>query len=609
MKLKDIPVYLDLLSLPLPVLWSRISKRVLPSGGNEPQEEWPDVALSGRSLFHLELLPVSSLSLNKWRVLLDHYLQDELNFLGSGWTSIRNEDAPINKLYGKFPRQELGNSEPDWNRDQRTGFQYTISGDPGNELQSAFEAKGVDVKWCWEFSRMHHLPQMALGTHIFPELKEQCAKKISQHLESFNTQCPYGKGINWSSPMEVAIRLVNILAAYEIAGTDASLGARVEQMALEHWFFIKNNLEDKDGFGTNHYLANLMGLIVAGLYLDRDEVRQTQSWAVGEFEFELTKQFHEDGMNFEYSTYYHRLSSEITMLSLLAALRSGYRLQQRSMKILEKALEALGKMEKPDGCLPQFGDNDSGRILDLDPAGVLKSDFEPVPEQSTFCTSLLREPGVYRWMYEDLLRRLPEEEYNHSQDEMELQYKKLPFQQDWKISYPAIDTQSILRYDFAEAGLYVFRGEQFYLSINLMSNPDGHRYRGHMHNDKSAFELWVKDKNLVRDPGIFSYTASVDERNAYRSTAAHPVPYTGVEQNRFLHDAFGLFHMKLDVNCELLEISRLSLTAKISYRGVKHIRKFQIFEDHLLITDFCNKKFTINKNPEVLPASGYGKKI
>lgn len=567
--------------------------------------------MSGRSLVDLDFFPVAHFDLNKWQILTDHYLQDELNFLGSGWISVRNEDAPLNGTYGSFPRKGLGNHEVDWNRDQRTGFQFQPDGQPGEELQKAFETPGVDVKWTWEFTRMHQLPQLALAIQIFPDLKEKIHNKIEHHLSSFNEQCPCLKGIHWSSPMEVAIRLVNLLVAYDMLKSSRfQLEVLVQQMATEHWNFLRNNLEDKDGYGTNHYLANLMGLIVAGYYLEGEEVRQSQSWAVGELEYEVTKQFHKDGFNFEYSTYYHRLSTEIVMIGFLAALKSGFQLQQASLATLEKALIALKDIRKPDGSLPLFGDNDSGRILDLDPAGILKGELELRPENSSFCTSELEKKGVYKWFYQDILDRLPGTSTSPVEEEkLSIDYRPLPYKQEWKIAFIPLSVKEIKRVDYPEAGLYVFRSPDFYLAINLMCNAHGHRYRGHMHNDKGSFELTVHQQDLVKDPGIYSYTASVEERNRYRSTEAHPVPFTGIEQNRFLEQSFGLFHMKLDVSCELLAISPIGLTAQIKYRGVKHIRKFEILEDHLLITDFCNKEFKVNKQPSVSLTAGYGKTL
>lgn len=610
LRLKDVPVYMDLLRLPLPVIWKRVSKRLVPSSKSPKLPEFPEVKFSNRSLFAFESLKTAEFNSSKWKVIINHYLNDELNFLGSGWSSIRNEDVPRQRLYGNFPRPELGKKEPDWNRDQRSGFQFNIAGKPESELQSAFETDQVDVKYTWEFARMYHWPQLALGAHVFPELKVKCISQFERQLQSFADQCPCGSGIHWSSPMEVSIRLVNLLAAFELFSPhQLKIESQILRLAYEHWYFIKNNLENKSGYGTNHYLSNLMGLIVAGLFLENSKVQETQKWAVAELDFELSKQFHEDGVNFEYSTYYHRLSTEISIISLLAAIRSGLEVQKQSRRILRGALDVLEIIQKPNGFLPQFGDNDSGRVLDLDPAGILRTEFYPAPELSGFCTPDLYKSGVYKWVYKDLINKLPESRFTPSDERISLDYKELKFQQDWILPFSPIILEDIQRYDFKSTGLFVFRSNCFHLSINLMASKHGHRYRGHMHNDKSGFELWVNGESLMEDPGVLSYTASVEERNLYRSTAVHPVPFTGVEQNRFLRNFTGLFHMKLDVHCEVLELSRCTLIARTKYRGVEHVRSFQIFRDNLRITDYCNKRFTVSKKSLVKQTSGYGKSL
>lgn len=548
----------------------------------------------------------------KLEKIIDHYCADELNYLGSGWISLRKWVRPPGFLeweYGDFSESE--NDVIDWNRDQRTGFKYAPAGKPGDELKKAFATPGVDVKFCWEFARMHHLPQLALAYSHFVERQQDILKTVEKHIESFTEQCRPGQGIHYTSPMEVSIRLLNILVAYDALNSQLHhLEARVLKMAYAHFKFISCHLEDKDGFGTNHYLSNLMGLVVAGYFLKSDEVAQTSKWAWGEMEKELQKQFSKDGFNFEYSTYYHRLSTEIAIVTARYAKLQGFEINVAISKILDKAIHTLELLMKGNSELPKFGDIDSGRILDLDPEGSYENgEFFTKPEGCRFITDLSRKGTTYYHFYSTILtiskESLLKQSLNKSTSSRTV--RSLSYSQSWEITFPEISTEKIEYYHWPKSGLVLYKSKDFYLAINLLSSADGHRYRGHSHNDKGAFELRVHGKDYVMDPGVLSYTATTEIRNKYRQTAAHPIPYTGIEQNRYLEGFLGLFHSRLDVKTKIIKMNHNSLECEITYRGVKTVRRFEIKDTRLVILDWCNRPFTVNKNNEVPLTAGYGK--
>jgi len=608
LKLKELSIYSDLIRLPLPVLVKRLYKRFFNSGKELTKPEIPEgliLSFSG-SQKNLTLKPDEQSDLES---LCKQYKNFEFNYLGSGWVSIRNNFSPkgfSGRVYGTFPRRGLTNESPDWNRDQRTGFQYE-TGTPSLELSKAFNTKGVDAKFSWEFARMHHLPQLGI-------LGVKSRSIIEEHLKPFDKQCPFSTGIHWSSNIEVSIRLVNILVALDLTYDTDQPEKWLKKLIYEHWFFIKENLEHKEGYGTNHYLSNLMALVVSGCYIDGDnEVNKTKVWALTEFEKELGKQFFSDGGNFEYSTYYHRLSTEIALVTYAYGIRSGYQFNQQTRSLLAKAVSFIEAIIKDDGTLPNFGDNDSSRVLDLLP---YVNNKEPRPEKSGYIKEIyLGINGKSKSLYQQFFNRLTagKGKLPALKTEKKLSGKtssnnKLPSHKSiWEIPYSRIDTSQLELAIFPETGLYIFKSDEFYLAVNLMANPKGHRYRGHSHNDKGAFELRVNNEDKVVDAGTLSYTASVEIRNQYRSTKAHPVAYAGLEQNRYLNSKLGLFHSILDTTIEILELSRKSLLCCIRYRGVVNYRKFDIYEDKLVVTDWCNKPFEVTKKYSMPVARAYGR--
>ena len=182
-----------------------------------------------------------------------------------------------------------------------------------------------------------------------------------------------------------------------------------------HARHIVSNLEWAPQIRGNHYLANVVGLLLAAVYLPRSaEVDVCLAFAVQELIAETQYQFHEDGSNFEASVCYHRLSSEIvlwaaTFLTTLdpaqkEALKRGrhqkwsVRPKLKNQSIAFYALPGgLGEsplpasfwahlrgmaefsvaMTRPDGLVVQFGDNDSGRFITLGSGEQLRAENNP----------------------------------------------------------------------------------------------------------------------------------------------------------------------------------------------------------------------------------------
>jgi len=86
---------------------------------------------------------------------------------------------------------------------------------------------------------------------------------------------------------------------------------------------------------------------------------------------------------------------------------------------------------------------------------------------------------------------------------------------------------------FADGGFYVMRNSRDHVFVDC--GPLGLAGRGgHGHNDLTSFEAVLDGIHLVSDCGAYVYTASMTERNNFRSTAYHNVAMIdGEEINRF----------------------------------------------------------------------------
>jgi len=84
---------------------------------------------------------------------------------------------------------------------------------------------------------------------------------------------------------------------------------------------------------------------------------------------------------------------------------------------------------------------------------------------------------------------------------------------------------------FPDAGTYVLRDKDLYLLFN--ASGAGVNGRGsHGHNDALSLEVSAGGTAFIVDPGTYFYTADLNARHLFRSTAYHStVEIDGLEQN------------------------------------------------------------------------------
>src|SRR5262249_36816394 len=138
-----------------------------------------------------------------------------------------------------------------------------------------------------------------------------------------------------------------------------------------HGEFIAANLEISDVNG-NHYLVDGLGLIALGaLFRKAPTGRAWLDTGQRILEDAITRQVHEDGVDFEQSVAYHRRVLEGCLTGLVMLQRAGRDLPDSSSRKLERMAEYVAAYSRPDGLAPLIGDADDGRvqILGTQPMG------------------------------------------------------------------------------------------------------------------------------------------------------------------------------------------------------------------------------------------------
>jgi hypothetical protein len=427
----------------------------------------------------------------------------EFNLLGSGLSFV---GTPI-----------------DWHVDPVSGYRWPKK--LFSELKRA-SPSGTDMKLPWELSRMQHLP--TLGKAYWLAQDERYAGEIVEQITHWidDNPCPYG--VNWLCPMDVAIRIMNILWAYLFVKDSPAVSddfrRRLAVSIFQHGQHILFNLEygcGNDGsiVNGNHYLTDVIGLLHLGVLCP--EFKMADKWrsvGVQALIEEMDRQVNPDGINFESSVAYHRLVLELFTAGALLCLRNGITLPGQFWERLERMFEFVLYVTRPDGNIPVVGDADDGRLFILSDYGDWnRRDFR-----------YLLSVGAVLFKREDMKTHAG----GFSEDAF------------WLLGPSGIDVFNALDDDsrslkskaFRDSGLYLMRANDRYLLACCGEVGTG-GVGNHKHNDLLSFELYAGDKAFIVDPGAYIYTRNPEWRNLFRSTQYHnTVVIDGHEQNRFVAD-------------------------------------------------------------------------
>jgi hypothetical protein len=560
--------------------------------------------------------------------LAERYLDHRFDLLGSGWVQVYHGLSAAGLEGHRFPpgaRLQLdkdgkwisghvnaanlpeaqrlwrlieGDYVPiDWQIDFKSGFRW----DGCRHFRDLRfgTVRGADIKVPWELSRLQHLPQLAIA-HLLAKagrdgFREPAvyAREVRNQIIDFLATNPPRYGVNWLCPMDVGIRVANMLVAQDLlrAGgvtIPAALEEAIAKTALAHARHILANLEWSPSPRSNHYLADIAGVLFSAIYLPADP--ETDAWidfVAQQFDAEIPVQFLADGGNFEGSTNYHRLSAEISLFSTAAlmgvaqeradAFRFSARnrlrirpplgsgpmpgtpdsagqavpLSRETMTRLERAIGCVAGWSKPDGRPPQIGDTDSGRLFKLHPT---VSYFAGEPHEDVLHHGALLSAGAglfdqppVDWIASDGWfdaavvtslaggRKLVSSSLSPDSIQrgdtgalmsLVAEVRALPPDSRREVSFdlPGFVPAQLRQRHYPEFGLVVLRSEDTFISLRCVAAYDGSHTHGHYHDDNLALEVHHRGTDIITDPGSYLYTPIVEFRERYRCAAAHGVP-------------------------------------------------------------------------------------
>jgi hypothetical protein len=97
-----------------------------------------------------------------------------------------------------------------WTRDPLSNYVWPLDYHRDIKL---IRNDGSDVRVLWELNRLGHFITLARAYSLTND--ERYSAEFFAQLRSWADQNPYGRGPNWTCAMEVALRAINLLAAFE----------------------------------------------------------------------------------------------------------------------------------------------------------------------------------------------------------------------------------------------------------------------------------------------------------------------------------------------------------------------------------------------------------
>jgi hypothetical protein len=419
---------------------------------------------------------------------------------------------------------------------------------------------GVEVKNPWELSRFHHINILGQA-YLITRDEKYSLEYIFQIVDWVTGNLP-NYGINWRSILDVALRVSNWIVGLSFFKKSKYINKRFLLFLLKsiyiHGRHIAGNLEYYS-ITSNHYLSDISGLFFTGEILgDFNIGKKWSSFAVSELKKEMSKQIYDDGVDFESSTCYHRFVIELFFYPVLFSIKKsedfngsnymevggrvfGKDFMNKIFKMFDFLIFAL----KPNGRIPQIGDNDNGKFIIFSSRKVLDMRY------------LLTFGAIF---FKD--QRFKLKEFGFGKEALWI-FGRDGYKVWNEIKYNSLS--DIESKSFRDAGLYIMRNNNDYLIASCGQNGQNGN-GGHAHNDKLSYELFVGGRDIIVDPGSYIYTALPGWRNKFRSTSFHnTIMIDDREQNRF--KSGNLFSLENDSE---VRVNRWETTADYDYLGAEH---------------------------------------
>jgi uncharacterized heparinase superfamily protein len=361
-----------------------------------------------------------------------------------------------------------------------------------------------DKKVTWELNRHGHF--VTLGQAYWLTGDERFAEAFVAQASAWMNSNPPKLGINWASSLELAFRVIAWTWAIHLFADSDRLTpkfvTRFLKFLVAQGRHIERNLSHYFSPNT-HLTGEALGLFCLGATMPEfARARRWRDTGLRVLLEQLTRHIRSDGTYFEQSSYYHRYTVDFYTHLLVLARAADIGLPRDVKDRLSLALDHLMFLTRPDGTSPLYGDDDGGRLLELNARAA--NDF-----RDTLATgAALFDRSDWKYVA-----------------------GSAPIETLWLLgpqalaNYDGLEAREPIETSraFSEGGYVVMRDgwsdESSYALIDC--GPHGSGSCAHAHADALAFEYAAEGRTWLIDPGTFTYTGDASLRDQFRASSTH----------------------------------------------------------------------------------------
>lgn len=395
-------------------------------------------------------------------------------------------------------------------------------------LESAFKLNyrtlpdGVDSKLIWEPSRWYQVVRLAMAAYVLNDCR--AGEKCVAWLEDWVKHNPPYRGWNWTSALEVGLRLIQfawidaLLEDLRFASDDLRGGGETEGPVVNRESKIVNGsgarLADRlaklrsailpahvfyawrhKSFGSsanNHLLGELVGCIVAtvrwpglaGCGASLEELQRR-------WEHEVLAQFTEDGGNKEQALNYQLFSWVFCWQARMALMSASRKISPEVDERLRQAAQFFVDVQVP-GDPWDYGDSDNAFVVPL-----FVDETKVVAEWHEWFRRLGRGSGIEYWVGSSV---------------------DLPG--SWRAK-TGVQMPGVTNLDKSGQAILQMGDWRVRFDYSLLGYLNT---AAHGHLDGLHLSIWIRGIACVVDPGTGAYHADKKIRNWLASRGAHNCP-------------------------------------------------------------------------------------
>jgi hypothetical protein len=432
---------------------------------------------------------------------------------------------------------------PCWHRDASTGVIVAPEG-LSWKLDHRNLPDGADARTIWEINRWSQMTRLAMHGWVAKDLS--AIEAAQGWINDWCDRNPAGHGINWTSNLEVALRLINFTwfdALVSATANDAAIARqkRLAQRVLPaHTLWVKRYLS----FGSsanNHLLGELVGLLHAVKRWPALESRVGNANAIWDAIADcVMQQFAADGGNREQALHYHLFAMELAWCARRLMVVHRADVTERLKAAAEYFVRMLHPAEGWD-----YGDSDDAQVLPL-----TMNRRDAASEWQAWLAGAGEKSGLGFWFGNTALRGLSSEEV-------------------W--------------WTAPHSGMAV--GESAGWLMRADASPLGYgSIAAHGHMDALHVSLWDGMEALIIDPGTGGYHGLKKHRTALASAEAHngPVPSGGWKRPRRL----GTFLWSgPHPTPSMAKVEKHSLEMRLKHENFQFTRKTFVTEEGIVVVE------------------------